>query len=295
MFVRVLASRAGSRIARFAPAMTFRTLHSWPTGVEKRNSSVFVLSFDCETDRDVKVLPLLLQQLQGAGITASFAVIGALAEKYPEQHRDLVRGGHEVLNHGYSEHTSISADGSYDSTLFYNELTRERMRDEIIRGGAAIEAACDVAPVGFRAPHFGTLGVAAGDVGRLHDVLRETGAQYSSSVTDLDALRLGGGSDDQTIPEFPLASHPDQPRGVLDSWSTVEAFGEDYVPGSLLDPIDRILRRLAGSGGSRFGSVYLDPVQVVELPEFVECLRLVAQVQSTVSVLRYCDLLQNTD
>ena len=293
--VSALASRAGSRIARVAPALTFKILHSWPDGVEKLNSSAFVLSFDCETERDVRVLPRLIQQLGDAGVRASFAVIGALAERFPDPHREIVDAGHEALNHGYSEHTSISEDGSYESTFYYNDLTQQKMLDEIVRGARAIETVCGVTPVGFRAPHFGTLKVSAGDIDRLYGALLESGAMYSSSVCDVDALRLGFGRHGPRLPEFPLASHPDRPLAVLDSWSTVAVFGDDYVPGSLLNPIERLLRRLAGAAVPRFGSVYLDPAQVVELPEFVECLHLLGEVQSDISVLRYRDLLKRAN
>jgi peptidoglycan/xylan/chitin deacetylase (PgdA/CDA1 family) len=287
----ILGSRGGSVVARKLPGRTFNALHGWPRGLESQNSSVFVLSFDCETDRDINSLEKLLQQLDDAGVLASFAVIGELAERFPSEHQAIVSAGHEIVNHGYSEHTSIADDGTYTSTFLYNDLSQQQMLEEITKGSKVIEDVCGVIPVGFRAPHFGTLRVATGEVEQLHKAISESGAQYSSSMSDLEALRLGYSGDDIELLEFPLASHPNRPAAVLDSWSTVAAYGDSFVTGSLYRPLEQLLSLLNGSKSSRFASVYFDPAQVVDLPEFIDFLNLLRAASSELLVLRYSDLI----
>ena len=287
----VLGSRGGSVLARRFPGQVFNFLHRWPKGLKQLDSSAFVLSFDCETERDIEILPKLLQQLHDARVVASFAVIGALAERFPHEHRAIAEGGHEIFNHGYSEHTSIADDGSHTSTILYNNLTELQIQDEIEKGAGVIEEFCGVIPIGFRAPHFGTLTVASGDVGRLHRAIVKSGTRYSSSMSDLEVLRLSRGGDSKIL-EFPLASHPDRPAAVLDSWSTVASFGDGYVAGSLRTPVVLLMRRLAAAKSPRFASIYLDPVQVVDLPEFVELLNAMSEADGDVKVVRYCDLLE---
>ncbi len=99
------------------------------------------------------------------GIPATFFAIGRDLER--QENRDKIRelsgDGHEIANHSYDH--------------FYDLTRRGRMeaRDEVVRGGEMIEAACGKPPVGFRAPGY-TINE------MVFTVLEELGYQYDSSV-----------------------------------------------------------------------------------------------------------------
>jgi peptidoglycan/xylan/chitin deacetylase (PgdA/CDA1 family) len=111
-------------------------------------------------------VPRLLETFAARGVRATFFVPGWIAENYPALVRRMVDEGHEVAHHGYLHEwpTGLSLD---------DEIAA------IDRGIAAIEAACGVRPIGYRAPGWEltehTLGLVA-----------ERGFVYSSNLMDAD-------------------------------------------------------------------------------------------------------------
>src|SRR6266540_3668302 len=65
-----------------------------------RGTKGVALTFD--DGPDPEVTPRLLELLARHGVTATFFVIGARAERYPEIMRAILAGGHAVGNHSYS-------------------------------------------------------------------------------------------------------------------------------------------------------------------------------------------------
>ena len=176
---------------RAAPGWTFRQLHAWPSGETPPWAgarSAFVLSFDCEKERDAEVQPWLLDALRERGLRASFAVIGALAEKAPDVYRRTLSEGHEILNHGYSEHTDLRADGSYESTLYYTDLTAEQIAKEVARCDEVLRGLLNANCAGFRVPHFGTF-QSPNQVRTVHEAISHLGYRYSTSTTAAAARR----------------------------------------------------------------------------------------------------------
>lgn len=110
-------------------------------------------------------VPRFLDWLRAESIPATFFVVGEDLAR-PENARmiaDAHQAGHEIANHSHSH--------------FYDLVRRseETMRDEVVRGADAIEAACGMRPVGFRAP-----GYSVSD--SLFEVLEASGVTYDSSV-----------------------------------------------------------------------------------------------------------------
>jgi polysaccharide deacetylase family protein (PEP-CTERM system associated) len=139
-----------------------------------------------------------LDLLDEYGVSATFFVLGSIADERPELIRTIVSRGHEVASKGYF-HRSIS------------RLSREEFRDELRRSKDAIEHAAGSPVRGFRIGHrwFGP-----GDLWAL-DVLAEEGFEYDSSLRPL--FRRFSGQDWRRKPhvhtrdghqiwEFPLAS-----------------------------------------------------------------------------------------
>ena len=83
-------------------------------------------------------LPIVLGELAGAGIRATFFVEGVNARTYPEALRSILAGGHEVAYHAWHHEE-------------WAQLTNEREKENLARGLAAMRA-LDIQPAGFRPP-----------------------------------------------------------------------------------------------------------------------------------------------
>ncbi len=118
-------SRAiGPNVARLPPAAARR--------------KEVALTFD--DGPDPEVTPRVLDQLDEAGMTATFFLIGERAARHPALVREIVRRGHAVENHSHRHSTAFA---------FYG---LGRMRRDVEAAQAAIADAAGVAPVFFRAP-----------------------------------------------------------------------------------------------------------------------------------------------
>lgn len=116
----------------------------------------------------------LLDELERAGVSCTFFVLGWIAENYPDLVRRIADAGHEVASHGYAH------------GLIYQQ-TREEFRDDLRRANDTIEAAAGTKPRGFRAPGFSI----RHDSEWALDILAEEGFEYDSSV--FPASRNHGG------------------------------------------------------------------------------------------------------
>ncbi len=106
----------------------------------------------------------ILDELAKNGTTATFFILGWVAEHHPGVVRSIADRGHEIASHGYSH------------ALVY-EQTPSEFRDDLKRAGNAIHEAAGVWPVGYRAPGFSI----KRDNLWAFDVLREEGFLYDSS------------------------------------------------------------------------------------------------------------------
>ncbi len=107
----------------------------------------------------------ILSLLHEYGAKATFFTLGWVAERYPKLVRLIVMEGHELASHGYG-HERASAQ------------TPEGFRADVSLAKAVLEDIAGVEIRGYRAPSFS---VGAKNLWA-HDVLRETGYVYSSSV-----------------------------------------------------------------------------------------------------------------
>src|SRR5437868_7295253 len=83
----------------------------------------------------------MLEIFEQAGVTATFFVLGWVAERFPALVRQIAAGGHEVASHGYAHR------------LVY-EMTRADFREDLRRAKGVIESACSRPVRGYRAPSF---------------------------------------------------------------------------------------------------------------------------------------------
>ncbi len=94
-------------------------------------------------------------------MTATFFVLGYVADRAPDLIREVEARGHEIATHGYN-HEEVT------------NLTRAEFRSDVERSIESIEAAIDGDVHGYRASSFSITGWAL-------DVLRELGLTYDSS------------------------------------------------------------------------------------------------------------------
>lgn len=146
-----------------------------------KNNNVCILSFDIEDWFQVENLKQaikkeewegqklrvventrkLLSILNNYGITATFFVLGWIAEKVPHLIYEIHKLGHEVASHGY-EHELI------------HNLSQEEFRNDLIKSKRILEGITGQKILGYRAPSFSITDWTI-------DMLKEIGYVYDSS------------------------------------------------------------------------------------------------------------------
>jgi polysaccharide deacetylase family protein (PEP-CTERM system associated) len=164
-------------------------------------------SYESRVERNTE---RLLAILEGAGVRATFFVLGWIAERFPALVQRIDRAGHELASHGY------------DHGLVYDK-TPESFRADLRRAQTAIEQAAGVDVRGYRAPSFS---ITEDSLWAL-DVLVSEGYTFDSSIYPIRHDRYG-------IPSWHRHIHTiDRPGGRL--WelpgSTVRHLGTNLPMG----------------------------------------------------------------
>ena len=152
----------------------------------------------------------LLEIFEQAGVTATFFVLGWVAERFPALVRQIAAGGHEVASHGYAHR------------LVY-EMTPADFREDLRRARGVLESAGGRPICGYRAPSFS---ITRRSMWAL-DVLAAEGYLYDASIFPIHHDRYG-------IPDAPR--HPYRvSRDVGALWelpgSTVRCGGQNLPIG----------------------------------------------------------------
>lgn len=116
----------------------------------------------------------ILEMLGASSVSATFFVLGWVAERHPQMLRKIVRQGHEIGCH------------SYHHQLIY-DLTPAEFKQDTIRAVKAIEDAVAVTPRMYRAPSFSIVKRTFWAL----EILVECGFQYDSSISPIVHDRYG--------------------------------------------------------------------------------------------------------
>lgn len=133
--------------------------------------------------RLVPAVDCVLGLLAERGVTATFFVLGWVAQQEPETVRRIADAGHEIASHGMN-HDMIG------------RLTPDAFRQDLIASRKLLEDISGEQVLGYRAPTFSITRETAWAL----DVLCESGFLYDSSVFPVHHDRYG-------VPDAPRSAH----------------------------------------------------------------------------------------
>jgi polysaccharide deacetylase family protein (PEP-CTERM system associated) len=145
--------------------------------------------FECRVEPNTD---RLLELFERKGVTATFFVLGWVAERFPSLVGRIAAAGHEVASHGY-----------WHQLVF--DLTPAEFAEDVRRTKLLLEDQCGTAVLGYRAPSYS---ITRRSLWAL-DVLLESGYRYDASIFPIHHDRYG-------IPDAPRHAHAlTRPHGQL--------------------------------------------------------------------------------
>lgn len=226
----------------------------------------FLLSFDCDTEKDLDVAEVVHDRLAQLGITPVYAVPGELLEAGADIWRRIHAAGAEFINHGWRCHTEYR-DGQYISTVFYDKLGHAAVAEDVRAGHDTVRSVLGTVPDGFRTPHFGTF-QSKSDLVFLHDLLNAMGYRFSTSTVPYWGLRHGPVVRRGGLTELPVTGCRTLPMTILDPFTFRFTQGRFSAADYILQ-MGRWADTLA-SGQPIVLNLYADPSQVADWPEFFD-------------------------
>lgn len=262
-----LLKHLGSIIAHKAPVLAWKRFSHFArkAGID---DLLLVLSFDCDTQEDAKVVLELDARLRNMGVKSVYAVPGELLVEAAETYTTLHERGAEFINHGYTTHTFFNRDrGRYESCFFYDEIGEDAVEQDILRGHQAITDVLGTSPTGFRSPHFGCYQKPS-QLTHLHTILADAGYHFSSSTLPRWNFSHGPAFRRFGLWELPVSGWWKQPMNIQDSWSYMAMPGRSLSPRDFLDHAIETADRCRRHNICGILNYYADPSHVHNVPEF---------------------------
>ena len=255
-------------LAKFLPGV----LRQWyqnnasACGVDR---AAFILSFDCDTEKDIEVVEAVHDDLMKRGIVPVYAVPGQLLEKGSDVWQRIATTGAEFINHGYREHTVYhEVTGEYESTLFYHRISLDEVALDIQRGHETVSEVIGAEPRGFRVPHFGTFSQ-PDQLEFLYKQLAALNYTFSSSTGPRFGITKGPYYEvAKGLHELPVSGCYDNPLRILDSWGFRVQMDRTIGEPMYLEQMRKMVSHLQNRRGLL--NYYADPSQIYDWPEFFE-------------------------
>lgn len=250
--------------------------------------SCLTISFDCDYPRDAEALPAVLTMLDKYPFKTSFACVGHWIEKYPREHRLILEHGHEILNHTYSHPDNELLNPGRK----FRTIPRAEKMEEIRRCHDICKEILHYEPRGCRIPHFRRLFTP-----EIYGILRELNYRYSSSTwttaTSSNGLPFTAA---EGIIEFPLSTCPRHPFTVFDTWHSLNSNRLFYtlIHRSKKDYL-ALLRELIdiGINTNSYINIYIDPYDLVEMPEFTRILDYLKERAGRIRIATYEEIVKS--
>lgn len=228
----------------------------------KYEKPIFILSFDCDTKKDIEVVTEVHKKLLNKKITPIYAVPGELLEKGEEVYKYIFSTGSEFINHGYKKHTNLQKDNTYKSFFFYDKITPNELVEDIEKGDETIKKVLQFKPQGFRTPHFGTF-VKKEQLDLLYKTINRLNYSFSTSTTPIFSINKGPVYKSKNIYEVPITGCIDFPLTILDSWSFRFAEGRQFNEQDYLNQLEKLLLTCEKKIPLVI-NIYADPSQVYD-------------------------------
>jgi hypothetical protein len=246
------------------------------------NGKYFILSFDCDTEKDIEVVEEVHQRLTSLNITPTYAVPGELLKEGASVYRKLKNNGAEFINHGYLSHTTyVSSSKSYISTLFYDKLSNNEVKNDILSGHNNFFDVFGEYPLGFRTPHFGTY-QKSGQLNFLYEVLNDLNYSFSSSTTPVTGMWNGAIKKTPVgILELPVSGCYDYPARILDSWGFRFSPTRKLNENDYFEQFKKMMNFFNNPEVNGIFNIYADPSQVYNWDMFFECMSMTNELTNT--------------
>lgn len=139
-------------------------------------SDTFVQSYPADhADEQIpeSVIPIL-ELLDRYNTKATFAVLGVVAERYPELVKEIFDNGHEIASHCYSH-------------KLLHQLGKEEFEQEIIRSVHLLLSITGERPIGFTAPSYSLSNATRWAL----EILHKHGFKYDASIFPIKTFLYG--------------------------------------------------------------------------------------------------------
>lgn len=241
-----------------------------------RGKVSLILSFDCDTEKDIEVVSAVHARLEKMGIKPVYAVPGQLLIKGENEYGKLRDKGCDFINHGFLSHSLYNPETlEYKNKFIYSDLTPEEIKEDILKGHETLKIFLGKSPKGFRTPHFGTFQDPF-EMNFLYSFLKELEYEYSSSAMPRMSFQKGPFYKDVSgIIEFPVTGTFDRPFEVLDSYSFGHSRKNKWKKEDFKTQFNKILTYYSTQNSGCLINLYADPSQVHEWDDFFNCLNAV--------------------
>jgi len=256
--------------AKYAPERFYESYSSKckNTGITE---PLFILSFDCDTEKDITVAWDMHSQLMDMGIQSVYAVPGELLQKGEKTYKKILDSGSEFINHGYKDHTYFDQNLGYQrSCFFYDQQTKDIAENDIRRGHENLEKVLGVSAKGWRTPHFGTFEKPA-DLQFLHGILNDLNYNFSTSSKPHYGWSHGPIFNDYGLKEIPVTAMTKNPTAILDSWAFFEAPDKIYDGSDYLNEVQNLTNII--SNRPWLINLYADPLHIYDKPDFFKAMK----------------------
>lgn len=152
---------------------------------------------ECRIPRNVDIA---LDLFASTGVKCTFFVLGWVAERFPQVVRQLAEAGHEIASHGMN-HTRVWTQ------------TPAEFREDVVRAKRLLEEAGGQRVCGYRAASWSL----SARTPWAHEILREAGYEYSSSIYPITHDHYGA-------PRAPVTPFFVRPADLLEIPATTARF-----------------------------------------------------------------------
>lgn len=281
--MKLLIKKAQSRVIKilnYPMILIYYFLSSWPHFfytkiVEKTNLSqvIVLLSFDCDIDEDIDLLPSLLEKLSDLDIMPSLMIPTEILVQRKSQTTNLMNMSYEFVNHGHKVHT-VRDGFNYYSSYDYEKLSFQQMKEDIVTADTLFKREFNYYPKGFRTPHFGNVQ----DKKRLsfiYKVIKDLNYEFSSSTIPYFMYKLGPYRFNDLL-EIPLSGTYTVPLRILDSFNYFDQRNGSFNGSSYFKEVSKLVEvyKVRKQG---IINLYVDPSHVFSDKYFLESMKFLSE------------------